>query len=179
MSPFSNYELNFEILEALGADLIHTPSTVQNSEGLTGDLKVVARDLRVLSELRESNVPKLRFTYENLSFETWTNGWGDTWEAVKRVDKANFGLCMDTFHITGWSYGDLTAPSGKFGHAADEFDETVGMVREIDPKIFYVQMVDMERIVSPLVKGHAFCVEGQRLRISWSRNARLFMYEED
>ncbi|CAG8254175.1 unnamed protein product [Penicillium salamii] len=33
-------------------------------------------------------------------------------------------------------------------------------------------------MMSPLVEGHEFHVDGQSPRINWSRNARLFMYEE-
>ena len=46
-------------------------------------------------------------------------------------------------------------------------------------KVFYVQVVDAERMQQPLIEGHPFYVEGQPSRMSWSRNARLFLFEED
>ena len=46
-------------------------------------------------------------------------------------------------------------------------------------KIFYVQIADAERLDSPLDASHPFHVEGQPTRMNWSRNARLFAFEED
>jgi 4-hydroxyphenylpyruvate dioxygenase len=45
-------------------------------------------------------------------------------------------------------------------------------------KVFYVQVVDAEKMRAPLIEGHAFHTEGQPARMSWSRNARLFAFEE-
>jgi 4-hydroxyphenylpyruvate dioxygenase len=53
------------------------------------------------------------------------------------------------------------------------------MVRRVDiKKVFYIQVVDAEKMRSPLVEGHAFYAEDQPARMSWSRNARLFAFEE-
>ena len=46
-------------------------------------------------------------------------------------------------------------------------------------KVFYVQVVDAERLSTPMSETHAFHVEGQKPRMSWSRNCRLFMCEEE
>jgi 4-hydroxyphenylpyruvate dioxygenase len=55
-----------------------------------------------------------------------------------------------------------------------------GLVREVDVrKVFYVQAGDAERLSRPLDKEHFFFVEGQKARMSWSRNARLFTCEEE
>jgi 4-hydroxyphenylpyruvate dioxygenase len=53
-------------------------------------------------------------------------------------------------------------------------------VREVDvSKVFYIQVVDAERIESPLVASHPYHVDGQLARMNKSRNARTFMYYED
>ena len=45
-------------------------------------------------------------------------------------------------------------------------------------RVFLVQLVDAERLDSPLVPGHAFYNAEQPSRMSWSRNCRLFYGEE-
>jgi len=129
----------------------------------------------------EKHEPAMRFAYENLCFGTWVDTWETAWEVVKGVDRDNFGLCLDTFNIAAREYGDPTSASCKVSDAEAVFEESLKrMVKEIDPrKVFYVQVVDAERMESPLVKGHDFWVEEQRPRMSWSRNARLFMFEEE
>ncbi len=53
------------------------------------------------------------------------------------------------------------------------------MVWRVDvKKVFYIQVVDAERMRSPVVEGHAFYAADQPARMSWSRNARLFAFEE-
>lgn len=46
-------------------------------------------------------------------------------------------------------------------------------------KVFFVQVVDAERLGEPLVKGHPFYNANQPTRMAWSRNCRLFYGEED
>ena len=198
IGPFSNYEGNlspesqaslrsvlqvwFRVAEILGTDLVQIPSTfMTEKDGFTGDLDVVVKDLRVLADMGERNEPKMRFAYENLSFGTWVSTWKDAWDVVKAVDRENFGLCLDTFNIAAREYGDPASESCMVDNAEVEFDASMKrMVEEIDPrKVFYVQVVDVERMKSPLVEGHEFWVKEQTPRMSWSRNARLFMFEEE
>jgi 4-hydroxyphenylpyruvate dioxygenase len=46
-------------------------------------------------------------------------------------------------------------------------------------KLFYVQVVDAQRLAEPLVEGHELYNPDQCARMSWSRNCRLFYGEED
>jgi len=97
------------------------------------------------------------------------------------VDRANFGICLDTFNIAGRIWGDPSSSSGKTTDADEALRESMQrLVEEVDVrKVFYIQVVDAERMTSPLVEGHPFYVEDQPARMSWSRNARTFLYEED
>jgi 4-hydroxyphenylpyruvate dioxygenase len=54
------------------------------------------------------------------------------------------------------------------------------LVKTVDvAKVFYIQVVDAERVDPPLDDKHLFHAEGQPARMSWSRNARCFIYETD
>jgi 4-hydroxyphenylpyruvate dioxygenase len=97
------------------------------------------------------------------------------------------GLLLDTFHVAGYTYASPCHPSGvriggstRLALSLNEFSSTVPA-----SKIFYVQLADAELIDPPLSelgeeKGKSpFEVEGQQPRMSWSRNCRLFLGEQD
>ena len=175
-------ELNlwFEVARILGTDLIQIPCTFLN-EGVTGDRDIVARDLREIADIGARQDPAFRFAYENLCWGTYNDTWEKAWGIVKAVDRENFGMCLDTFNIAGREWADPASPSGKVENADEVFKASMRkMVREIDVrKVFYVQVVDAERLARPLDKTHPFHVDGQKPRMSWSRNARLFICEEE
>jgi 4-hydroxyphenylpyruvate dioxygenase len=108
--------------------------------------------------------------------------WEAAWEVVRRVDRANFGICLDTFNIAGRVWADPSRPDGKVeGDADARLSESLdALVRTVDvSKVFYIQLVDAERLEAPLDQDHPYFGEGQPARMSWSRNARCFMGEEE
>lgn len=168
-----------DIARILGTDIIQIPSTFQ-TEGMTGDMDVIVRDLREIAAIGAKETPPIRFAYENLCFATFNDTWEKAWSVVKNVNRDNFGLCLDTFNIAGSGWADPTAQDGKRENADELFRESLRrFVADVDVRrVFYVQAVDAERLERPLDKTHPFFVQGQRSRMSWSRNARLFMCEE-
>lgn len=170
----------FRVAHILETDLIQIPCTF-NTEGVTGDPDVAARDLRQLADLGAAQNPPFRFAYENLCFGSYNDTWEKAWELVKKVDRDNFGLCLDTFNIAGREWADPAASTGMVENGNELFRESLRkMVQTIDvQKVFYVQVVDAERLSSPLDESHPFHLDGQKPRMSWSRNCRLFMFEED
>lgn len=173
-------KLWFRIARILGTDVIQIPCTFL-TEGVTGDVDIVARDLREIADLGASENPPFRFAYENLCWGTFNDTWEKAWAVVKAVDRHNFGMCLDTFNIAGREWADPASPSGKVENADDVFRESMRrMVKEIDVrKVFYVQVVDAERLARPLDQTHPFHVDRQKPRMSWSRNCRLFLCEEE
>ncbi|PYH43725.1 sugar phosphate isomerase/epimerase family protein [Aspergillus saccharolyticus JOP 1030-1] len=170
----------FKIVQALGTDLIQIPSNFQPS-GTSGDLDLIVADMVEVAELGLQQSPVVRFAYENLAWATHVSAWETLWEVVQRVDRPNFGCCLDTFNIAGRVWADPTAPDGKAPNAdAALADSLARLARTVDVrKVFYLQVVDAERMEQPLLPGHPFHLEGQPARMSWSRNARLFLYEQD
>ena len=196
LGPFYNYEgrldptvraqklqelhLWFEVGRILGTDMIQIPCTFM-TEGVTGDVEVVSEGSERDCGSWSKQNPPFRFAYENLCWGTFNDTWEKAWGVVKAVDRDNFGMCLDTFNIAGREYADPASPKGKVENADEVFRESMKrMVKAIDvKKVFYVQVVDAERVTRPLDKNHPFHVQGQKPRMSWSRNSRLFMCEED
>lgn len=164
----------------LGTDIIQIPCTFQ-TEGVTGDMDVILRDLREIADIGARQSPPIRFAYENLCFGTFNDTWEKAWAVVKGVDRDNSGLCLDTLNFAGRGWVNPASSNGTIENADVVFRESlVGLVREVDvKKVFYVQVVDAEMLSTPLDESHPFFVKGQKARMSWSRNARLFMCEEE
>ncbi|KAL1624270.1 hypothetical protein SLS56_007972 [Neofusicoccum ribis] len=174
-------KLWFRLAKVLGTSTIQIPANFLPAEQLTGDSSVIASDLRELADLGLQEDPPIRFAYENLCWSTFIDTWEKAWEIIELVDRPNFGLCLDTFNIAGRVWGDPASPTGKTPNADTDLEESLKrMTRTINmDKVFYIQVVDAERMESPLVEGHPFHVEGNPPRMNWSRNARTYIYEED
>lgn len=170
-----------QIAKRLHTNTIQIPANFLPAEQLTDDIDVIVSDLRQLADMGATEEPPIRYAYENLCWSTHIATWEKLWDVVRRVDRPNFGLCLDTFNIAGLVWADPTSPDGKTPNAdADLAESLENLVKEVDlSKVFYIQVVDAERMISPLLPGHEFHVDGQPPRMSWSRNARTFMYEED
>ena len=125
--------------------------------------------------------PPIRFAYESLCWSTRVDVWERCWEVVRRVDRPNFGMCLDTFNIAGRIFADPAVANGRTPNAEEAVRQSMArLVREVDvSKVFYVQVVDAERLEEPLIEGHPFYNPEQPARMSWSRNCRLFYGEKD
>ncbi|KAF2107845.1 3-dehydroshikimate dehydratase [Lophiotrema nucula] len=199
LQPFMHYEglldrqqhaerieemkLWMRLARALGTDLISVPSTFLPKEEVSKDVSLIVADFREISDLGLQQTPVIRFNYESLAWGTYIDKWEQSWDIVQRVDRPNFGLCLDTYNILGRIYADPTAIDGRNPNADQEVKDSIQqMVEQIKPhkeKIFFVQLVDGEKLREPLVPGHPFYSEDQPARMSWSRNCRLFYGETE
>jgi sugar phosphate isomerase/epimerase len=105
---------------ALGSTVLLACSS--SSPHATGEADRLKKDLQKLAMLA---VPlNIRIAYEALSWGRHINEFPQSWEIVAEADRANLGLCLDSFHIL-----------------ANRTD--LELLPEIDPrKIFLVQLSD-------------------------------------
>ena len=169
-----------ELAHALGTDIIQMPSNFDQS-GTTGDMDKIVSDMIELADLAAKEKPVVRIAYEAVAWGAHLDLWEQSWEVVKRVDRPNFGLCLDTFHIAGRVWADPASSTGKTPNAEADLTASLSrLVGEVDiSKVFYVQLSDAERLDQRLMEGHEFYHPEHPARMSWSRNARLFPCEED
>lgn len=170
----------FELARALGTDMIQIPSSLAPATAMSDDLDVIVQDLQHIADLGAAQISPIRFVYEALCFGTRVDRWEVSWDVVKRVNRSNFGLCLDSFNIAGRIYADPASVTGKTPDAEEAVRRSLElMVQEIDiSKVFYVQIVDAERLTAPL-EEQSFYDPTQIPRMNWSRNCRLFYGEED
>ncbi|KAL2146460.1 hypothetical protein VTI28DRAFT_3929 [Corynascus sepedonium] len=171
----------FRLARELGTDIIQIPASFLPASRVTEDLDLIVSDLRKVADMGLSQYPPIRYAYESLCWSTRVDTWERCWEVVQRVDRPNFGICLDTFNIAGRIYADPAVPSGLTPNAEDAVRKSISrMIAHIDiKKVFYVQVVDAERLSEPLVPGHPFYNVDQPARMSWSRNCRLFYGEHE
>jgi 4-hydroxyphenylpyruvate dioxygenase len=169
-----------QLVKILDTDLISIPSNFMR-EGVTGDMDKIVSDMVEVAELGLQQTPVVRFAFENLAWATYLDTWEQGWEVVKRVNRSNFGICLDTFNLAGRVWADPASGTGKTENADADLKESLDrLVKTVDPKkVFYIQIVDGERLSQPLLEGHPFYNKEQPSRMSWSRNARLFAFEEE
>jgi 4-hydroxyphenylpyruvate dioxygenase len=199
LQPFMHYEglldrrrhderieemkLWIQLAHVLGTDIVQVPSSFLPRDQISSDTNLIVSDLREIAELGLQQRPIIRFAYESLCWGTNVDSWEMCWDIVQRVDRPNLGICLDSFNILGRIYADPTSESGRTWNAEKEVQEsTRRLVDRIGPhkeKIFFIQVVDAERLESPLLPGHPFYSAEQPARMSWSRNCRLFYGESD
>jgi 4-hydroxyphenylpyruvate dioxygenase len=175
-------KLWFELANILGTDIIQIPTQFRpQTEGVSGDMDLIVKDMTEVADLGLQETPVIKIAYENLCWGTFTDTWERVWDVVKRVDRPNFGICLDTFHIAGGVWADPASENGRIPDADAKLNASLERMKKMinASKIWYVQIVGAERLEHPLVKGHEYYAEGQPSRMSWSRNFRLFYGEED
>lgn len=174
------WQLWLGMAQALGTDLILVPSSFLPADQLLpgGSVEGRAADLGELADLAAAS--GVRLCYESLCWGTYSRTWEDSWAVVQAANRSNLGICLDSFNIAGAIYADPAAANGKTVDADAAVAASMARLRATVPRdrVFLVQLVDAERLDSPLVPGHAFYNAEQPSRMSWSRNCRLFYGEE-
>ncbi|EAA30378.1 DHS dehydratase [Neurospora crassa OR74A] len=170
-----------ELAHELHTDIIQIPANFLPANQVSDNLDLIVSDLCKVADIGAQALPPIRFAYESLCWSTRVDLWERCWDIVQRVDRPNFGICLDTFNILGRIYADPTSPSGRTPNAKEAVRKSIAnLVSRVDvSKVFYVQVVDAERLSKPLLPGHPYYNPEQPARMSWSRNCRLFYGETE
>lgn len=174
------------LARALGAEMIQVPSTFEPRS--TGDERVIVEELRALADEGKASSPEsptMLFAYEALAWGIHHASLDDAVRIVKLVDRANFGLCLDTYHVLARVWADPHSPSSGTGlkpggPAALEATLQRFMAQCPAEKIFYVQLSDAEKLQQPLYPGHpGYKLEWAHWDVTmhWCVWGRLFPYE--
>lgn len=178
-SRIAKLNLWMKLVKILDVQIVQIPTNWM-TDGVTGDMEIMVRDLTEMAEIGLAQDPVVSFAYEGVAWGTYIDTWQGTWDVVRRVNKPNFGLCLDTYHIVARDWGDPTLPGCRRADGDESLTRSMDqLVAQVDvDKIIYVQLGDAELLEQPLVKDHSFHSDEQLPRMAWSRNARLFAWEE-
>ncbi|KAI0425890.1 3-dehydroshikimate dehydratase [Xylaria sp. FL1042] len=173
------------VMQAVGTDMLQVGSS--DAEGISGDFDELAADLAELADLCAQK--GLRVAYENWCWATRAPGWRDVWDIVRRANRPNLGLCLDTFQSAGGEWGDPRTETGLLGGCSDDDDDDdkdglEGRWRESlrdlaatvpAEKIFLLQISDAYRMDPPLEDRPD--ENGLRPRGRWSHDYRPLPYD--
>ncbi|RMJ25283.1 Xylose isomerase-like TIM barrel [Aspergillus sp. HF37] len=177
----------FPFMRAFDTDLVFMCASVRRDDGVTSDLKTVARDLAELGDMaaafsRADGGRMLRIGYEGLSWAT-RNTWSSSWEVVRFANRPNVGLIMDAFNVLAVEFADPFNPAGH-GRIYPTLDESMEVLTASmaslaatvpGDKIFFFQCGDAE-LMRPASFRPPSDPEIPAL-LPWSRGHRLYPFE--
>lgn len=119
-------ERKFDVMQALGADLLLVCSNVQPVA--INDPARAAADLHAMAERAATR--GLRVGYEALAWGTHVRRWRDAWGIVQQAGHSALGLVLDSFHTLA-------------------LDDDIAAIADLPgEKIFFVQLADAPRMSS-------------------------------
>lgn len=121
---FNKIERKFDLMEALGTDLLLVSSCTH--EDSMGGVDRLAEDFHELGERAAAR--GFRVGYEAMSWARYINDYRDAWEVVRRADHPSIGVVLDSIHVLG----KRTSPDSIRGIPGD--------------RIFHVQVADAPMI---------------------------------
>lgn len=177
----------FPFMRAFDTDLVFMCANIRTDDGVTSDLKTVAKDLAELGDMaREYSEADggcmLRIGYEGLSWAV-RNTWASTWEVVRMANRPNVGLIVDAFNVLAVEFADPYNPAGH-GRIYPTLQESIdvlcaslaGFVASVPgDRIFFFQVGDAERM-DPRTFRPPTDPEVPAL-LPWSRSHRLYPSE--
>lgn len=166
-----------EIANTLGTIVIQIPSN-DNKEAV-GDVNVIVGELRALADLGAQQSPPITFAYEALAWGTHVADWEESLRIVELVDRANFGLCLDTYHVVSRLWADPRSKSGIRAGGDAALRASIDRFNDHCPpdKIVYIQLSDAEKLSPPLLPGHPAYDEDKDGPHAWCSYGRLFPLE--
>ncbi|KAJ5677479.1 uncharacterized protein N7477_003112 [Penicillium maclennaniae] len=188
LNPFKNFEGHIspiterldsarhyiETASCLGAKYLQVPSQFDTANS-SPNWDLMVQELRQLCELAASH--SVMIAYEAVAWGSYIDTWEGSLRMVENVNRSNFGVCLDSFHIAARVWADCTTESGIRENGESELKASLNRPSPLD-KIFYVQLSDAERFVRPLTTDHRFYQAGFPSSLNWSRNMRLFPLEK-
>lgn len=162
------------IMEAAGTDMLQVGSSDTPTEKIGTDRSRFVADLQELADMLAKK--NFRICYENWCWSTHAPDWKDVWDIVKKVDRPNVGLCLDTFQSAGGEWADPTSENGLTGDSKESvearFQTSMDELSRTIPKekIYLLQISDAYRISPPLSKELG--EDGMRPRGRWSHDYR-------
>jgi len=167
------------VMEAAGTDMLQVGSS--DAPNIEGDHEYLAADLAELADILAKKNQCI--AYENWCWATHAPDWKDVWDIVRKANRPNLGLCLDTFQSAGGEWADPTTESGlveKDGTTADVEERWKQSLQDLAAtvpadKIFLLQVSDAYKMTPPI--ANEIDKDGLRPRGQWSHDYRPLPYD--
>ncbi|EJC99142.1 xylose isomerase-like protein [Fomitiporia mediterranea MF3/22] len=143
----------FKVLKALRCRTLQVGSS--NDPSISSDYDLMAKNLQALAEEAAVQDPPILIAYEMWAWGIHVNSWEHIFDICRRVNRPNFGLCLDTFQISvthmaseiclpnALSPSNVPPPSTPL---SESLTDLTHMLSQHTDKIFYLQISDGSRI---------------------------------
>lgn len=167
------------LTNALGAEHFQVPSNYDPNA--SSDRNVIVSELQQLSDLAATYNPAIKVAYENLGWGTHCNLWQHALQTVQDVDRDNFGLCLDSFHLCVALWADPFSKSGIQPNGPYQLQKSLhDMAKQLPlDKLFYLQLCDGEKLDPPYSNAHPWYDPALQPAHVWSNEARPFPFEAE
>lgn len=174
-----NAERWISLARILRATYIQVPA--QYDTEASSEETLIVSELQRLADLGTVAQPAVSIAYEPMSWSICYSTWESSLRLAKLVNRPNFGICLDSFHIASKLWGCNSAPSGKYPDADQALSESMSQLVKEFPleKLFYIQLSDGERFNPLYSKDHPWYLGGEAPEFTWSKHARPFPLETE
>ncbi|KAK7928843.1 hypothetical protein PG985_005841 [Apiospora marii] len=166
------------IMEALGTDMLQLGSS--DADEISHSTDDFAADLAKLADVCAEN--GFRLAYENRCWATQARTWRAVWDIVKKADRPNLGLCLDTFQTAGGEFGDPTTETGLIeglsrAELQSRWRKSLQELAAIVPpeRIFLLRISDAYRMDPPIKQSEDG--QEQQARSEWSHSYRALPFD--
>lgn len=167
------------ITRALGAEHLQMPAIYIRD--INDDHDLMVSELRQLADLARAHEPVIKLAYENLAWSTRCYLWEHALQMVLDVQRDNFGLCLDSFHLCVALWADAFSISGRQPDGDKKLQDSLQRFVESFPmeRLFYLQISDGEPMTPPYSKDHPWYNPKLEPGHVWSDEARPFPLERE
>lgn len=182
LSRIERAEKYLTIMKELGTTMLQVGST--DNPNTSDDYDYIAKDLAFLCDIAASKTPPCKIAYEPWCWGAHVNTWEQGWDVIRRVNRPNIGINLDTFQVPGREWADPASEDGLIkGYSEREltakFEASMESLSETIPgdKIFYIQISDGLKMEPPIQPGHPAYEEDSPARGQWSHAYRPLPFE--
>nr|KAK5448881.1 hypothetical protein LTR18_001969 [Exophiala xenobiotica] len=168
-----------ELARALGAEHLQMPSNYERV--INNHHQVMVSELRQLADRASAKRPIIKIAYENLAWSSHCTTWQEALVIVQEVDRDNFGLCLDSFHLSTFLWADPYSTSNRQPNGDETLEESLRALAQDCPldRLFYLQLSDGERMDPPYSESHPWYSPSLEVGHVWSNEARPFPLETE
>lgn len=168
-----------QIARALEAEHLQIPSNYERI--INKDHHTMISELRKLADLASAENPIIKVAYENLAWSSHCTTWQEALSIVEEVDRDNFGLCLDSFHLSTLLWADPYSVSSRQTNGDERLRESLrSLVGDLPlQRLFYLQLSDGERLDPPYSENHPWYDPSLEVGHVWSNEARPFPLETE
>lgn len=164
------------LARAMGAGMIQMPSQFLTNS--TGCDEIIVRELQSILDIAAIGGEPMTIAYEPVAFASHNRLWQDAARLIGLVDRKNFKICLDSFHIHALVWADPTVEGGKLEGGDESLAKSLKELASCLSRDWVAQVqISDGSLFSPPLQANISALhnlESPDPRLYWSRYGRPF-----